>query len=160
MKNIELMCIWKKKSTVEKEQAIALWKRFNTFSSQEVTHQRASEIAFVAKKNNEIIGVTTVRPLKVKLLNDNYFYEFRIFISPDHRMPGLDVVMTVKTKQFFEENPSASEHPCIGLVVGVTNEKIRQNWNWAVWPDVDMVFVGYAPNGDHIRVSYFKGARI
>jgi hypothetical protein len=157
--NIQLTCIWKKKYSDERQQAITLWKRFNTFLTDEVTVQRAAEIVFVAKKNDEVVGVTTVRPLKVKLLNDNYFYEFRIFISPDHRTPGLDALLAVKTKEFFETNAAESDFPCIGLVIIVENEKMKQNWNRAVWPDIDMVFAGYTPQGNHIRVSYFKGAR-
>jgi hypothetical protein len=158
--NITFECIWKKNAEAERQQVISLWKRFNTFSDAEVTAQRATEIVFIAKRNNEVVGVTTVRPLQVKLLNNNYFHEFRIFISPEERIPALDTLLTIKTKEFFEQHPDVSDFPSVGIVAVIENEDMKQKWNRAVWPGIDLVFAGYTPKGDHIRVSYFKGARI
>ena len=158
--SIVFECIWKENSATERENAIRLWQNFNTFDDAGVTEQRAKEIVFVAKKGEEVIGVATVRPLRVKLMNNNYFYEFRCFVSPDHRAPALDTQLLVKTKSFFEDHPDASDFPCIGLVIIIENETIKQNWTKAVWAGTDMIFVGYSSKGDHIRVSYFKGARI
>jgi hypothetical protein len=160
MMNITFECIWEKNSAPERDQAISLWKRFNTFVSDEVTLERSKEIVFVASKENDVIGVSTVRPLRVKLLNNNYFYEFRCFVSPDHRAPGLDTQLLIKTKQFFENDPGMTHIPFIGLIMIIENEAIKKNWTKAVWPGAEMVFVGYSPKGDHIRVSYFKDARI
>jgi hypothetical protein len=156
---IEIECIWKKKSLAEQQQAVLLWNSFNLPEPEEVTSKWSDQIVFVAKKNQAVIGATSVNRVQVKLLNNNWFYEFRIFISPEHRSPALDAQLAVKTKEYFEINPQACEQ-CIGLIAVVENEKMKQNWNRAVWPAIDMVFAGYTPQGHHIRVSYFKGARI
>jgi hypothetical protein len=158
--NLQFECIWKKNSLSEAEQLILFWQRLNTLPSEEVTMQPANNIVFVAKKENEVIGVATVRNMRVKLLNNNYFYEFRTFILPECRTPDLDAHLAIRTKEYFEKNPQVSDFPCIGLIAIVEDEEIRQKRNCAVWPDFDMVFAGYTIKGDHIRVSYFKNARI
>jgi hypothetical protein len=158
--DIQFDCIWKKNFPQERQQAIALWNRFNISEPQEVTARWAEQIAFVAKKNNEVIAITWVNPVKVNLLNNNYFLEYRIFISPGHRIFPLVLKLTLKTKEFFEQNREVLQPACIGMIVVVENQKMKSKLNMAQWPMVEMTFAGYTPAGHHIRVSYFKGARI
>lgn len=158
--NVQIECIWKKNESVERAQAISLWNRFNTFSNEEVTRQRANEIAFVAIHQNNVVGLTTVRPLQVKLLNNNFFYEMRIFISPDIDLPHLLVRLTLETKKFFESNREIAGPACIGMIAIIENEKMNQKWRRAVWPVLDFVFAGFTPKGHQLRVSYFKHAKI
>ncbi|MFZ6013336.1 MAG: hypothetical protein ACOYXT_23545 [Bacteroidota bacterium] len=153
-------CIWKRDAFRDREQAKELWKRLKVFPNEATALQRVNEIVFVAKSDNEVIGMSTVRCEKVKTLNDNYFYETRCFVSPDHRAPALDTQLIVQTKKYFENNPEASDVPCVGLIMIVENDFIKKNWTKAVWAGTDMVFMGYTKQGHHIRVSYFKGARI
>ena len=133
---------------------------FNGPENDEVTAKWVEQIAFIAKRDGEVIGVTWVNPVKVSSLNNNFFLEFRIFISPYHRVFPLVSRLTLKTREFFEQNPAAIDQPCIGLIAVIENEKMKKKWNIAEWPGVDMTFVGYTLHGHHIRVSYFKGARI
>jgi hypothetical protein len=159
--NVQFHCIWKKEAPDERNQTVALWKKYRVFPDEKIVETRAGEIAYLAKsETGEVIGVSTVRLEKVKLLNDNYFYEFRCFVSPDSRAPALDTKLVVKTKEFFEQNPDQSDFPVIGLIMVVENELMKAQWTKAIWAGADIVFVGYSSQGHHIRVSYFKGARI
>jgi hypothetical protein len=158
---IRFECIWKKEALNERNHAIALWNKYRIFPREEMLRERVQQIVFVAKtENEEVIAVSTVRPEKVKLLNDNYLYEFRCFVSPENRAPALDTQLVVKTKDFFENNPDQSDHACIGLFMVIENEMIKKEWTKAVWAGANMVFAGYTTQGHHIRVCYFKGARI
>ena len=161
MMNTQIEYVWKKNHTVYKAQAVSLWDRFNTFPNAEVTRQRSEELACIALKDGEILGVTTVRPTQVKLLNDNYFYEMRLFVSPENNFPLLGVQLTIATKKFFEENTFSDEgHRFAGMIAVIENEKMNQKWRRAVWPVVDFVFAGFTSKGEQLRISYFKNATI
>src|SRR5690606_11143709 len=99
------------------------------------------------------------RPIQVPFLNDNFFYEFRCFVVPSFRSPRLDSLLALKTKDFLETLPeSGSKYK--GIVMLIENEVLKKQRTKAVWPATGMVFAGYTSQGHHIRIGYFKGARI
>jgi hypothetical protein len=65
----------------------------------------------------------------------------------------------VKTKSFLEEHQGA-DSTFKGMLMIIENELIKKQRTKAVWPSSEMVFAGYTAKGHHIRVGYFKGARI
>jgi hypothetical protein len=122
--------------------------------------ERVNEVVFVVRNGEgEIGGVSTARPVQVALLNDNYFYEFRCFVAPPFRAPGLDSLLAVKTKSFLEQHRDSGPK-FKGVLMVIENEEIKKQRTKAIWPASGMVFVGYSPLGHHIRVGYFKGVRI
>jgi len=104
-------------------------------------------------------GVSTSRPIQVKLLNNHFFHEFRCFIAPSFRAPGLDTLLAVKTRDFMEQLEGSS-NKFKGMVMVIENEEIKKQRTKAVWPGSGMVFIGYTREGHHLRVSYFRNARI
>jgi hypothetical protein len=157
---VEFHCIWEKKSSVYRAQAISLWDRFNTFPNAEVTRLRAEEIACVAIVNGNVVGLTTVRAVQVKHLNNNFFCEMRTFISPENQIPLLIVQLAKRTKDFFEQNRSLTGNTCAGIIAIIENGKMNRNWKRAVWPVVDMIFAGFTSKGEQVRLAYFKNATI
>jgi hypothetical protein len=160
MKEITFECLWKK----EAPQAIALvkemWQKYRAVEGAELLEKRSKEIVYILRnETGEIGGVSTVRPVKAKLLNDNYFYEFRCFIAPPFRAPGLDTLLAVKTKSFLQDQ-EGSVSRIKGILMVIENESLKQQRTKAVWPASEMVFAGYTAQGHHVRIGYFKGARI
>jgi hypothetical protein len=153
-------CLWKQDVPEARKQVKALWRRYQAVEGEKVIEQRSREVVFAVRNSSgEIGGVSTVRPVQVKLLNNNYFYEFRCFIAPPFRAPGLDSLLAVKTKSFLEQQKDSGEK-FKGLVMVIENEEIKALRTKAVWPASGMVFAGYNAKGHHVRVGYFKGARI
>lgn len=98
-----------------------------------------------------------MRPVRVTFLNNHMFYEFRCFIAPPFRAPGLDSMLAARTKAFLEQqSPDAIK----GLIMFIENPELKRQRTKAVWPATGMVFAGYTSKGDHILVGYFTGARI
>ena len=122
--------------------------------------ERSGQIVFIVRDvDGGIMGVSTAGPIQMPLFNNNYFYEFRCFIAPPFRAPGLDSMLAAKTKAFLAtQEESITKYK--GLVMIIQNEEMRNQRTKAVWPATGMVFAGYTAQGHHIRVGYFKGARI
>ncbi len=135
-----------------------LWLTYGALTDELQIAERINHVALLVRHQEAgIIGLSTVKPAKIKSYNDNLFYEFRCFISPDYRAPALDTKLLVETKSYFEQHNTDN---AVGMIMVIENEMIKKNWTKAVWPGPDMVFAGYTSKGDHIRISYFKKARI
>ena len=160
MNALSFECIWEKDAPDVREAVKALWRTYRALEGEALLEERSRQIVFAVRDEPRGIGgVSTARPVQIPLLNNNYFYEFRCFIAPPFRTPGLDSLLAVKTKSFLEgQKDSGTKFK--GLVMVIENEEMKKQRTKAIWPASGMVFAGYTPQGHHIRVGYFRGARI
>ena len=160
MENLAFECLWGKVEEATREQVKAMWRQYHALGTESLLESRSREIVFVVRDAKGVVGaVSTARSVQAKFLNNHFFYEFRCFISPPFSAPGLDSALAAKTKSFLEtQEGSGSKYK--GLLMIIENEQIKAQRTRAIWPATEMVFAGYTPEGHHIRVGYFKGARI
>lgn len=151
---------WQKDKSEIKDELDQFWVNNNVLKKEKV-EGRVKEVVVICRNNTgELIGVSTVFKSPVEQLR-NEAYVFRCFIAEAHRAPALDTQLVLKTFQILEQSVvSGAEDKAIGLLMVVQNELIKNNWNKAIWPDTEMVYVGNLPNGDHLRIRYFKGVRV
>ncbi|MFZ1808684.1 MAG: hypothetical protein WAU36_15745 [Cyclobacteriaceae bacterium] len=145
------------------EEAIGFWKKHKVILKEEVLRQRASELVMVAyDDHNSVIATSTGPKTKVKLLNNNWLYQYRCFIDPNFRVIGFDVHLTLKSLQSLEEAATSDRDHPIGVFVVVENPSLHNDkvHSAAVWRAYQMYFIGYNTKGQPIRVFYFKGAMI
>lgn len=160
MKNLSFECLWEKDDDKTRQAVKNLWRQYRALEGEDLIEKRSREIVFVIRNHaGEVGGVSTVRPVRAKLLDNHFFYEFRCFISPPFSAPGLDSLLAARTKALLEEQQGV-DSPFKGMLMIIENEVIRKQRTKAVWPATEMVFAGYTSRGHHIRVGYFKGARI
>ena len=153
-------CIWNKDAVTEIMDVKAMWRKYRAIDDEEMMEQRSRQIVYIIKnEEGEVGAVSTARPVQVAFLNGHYFYEFRCFIAPPFRAPGLDTLLAVKTKSFLEQLEN-SDGKFKGLLMVIENQQLKKQRTKAIWRDSEMVFAGYTSQGHHIRVGYFKGARI
>lgn len=60
----------------------------------------------------------------------------------------------------LEKRFSADRSGPLGLAVMVEDQSEMAARPEAVWPDTDLLFAGYAPDGRQVRIRYFWGAKI
>lgn len=156
--------VYKKVSNSINGEIVALWKREGGLTDEALISERLDQVVYIIRSSESgmLAGVSTAEKKKVKALNNNYFYEFRCLIAEAYRMAGLDVKLSQLTFDFLESISSQDENRPIGIFSVLENETLKQEpvWRRAVWPEINMYFVGYTTSGNPIRVHYFKGARI
>ncbi|MGD1958004.1 MAG: hypothetical protein ACFB2Y_04070 [Fulvivirga sp.] len=146
--------------SAESGQVIDFWNRLRALPKGEDALKRSEQIVFVAKHENQIIGVTTAHPIKVSKLNNNYFYNFRVLIDPEFRAPGLVDKLCVLTREFLSENREYNGVSCVGMITLVQNEYLKKFRNEMVWPSSGFTYIGKSNAGHHIRILYFDRAYI
>ena len=129
-------------------------------SSESEIEARSRQLVFVAIDDGKIAGVTTAHEARVPRLNNNFFFNFRTLIHPAYRMPGLVDKLAVLTRDFLEGLYHSRQSECIGIVSIIENEQLKMLKRNAIYPSTEFMFVGLTKQGHHIRLYYFKGAKI
>lgn len=141
-----------------------LWKREGALVEAQRIEERLNQVVFIIQDSETglVVGVSTAEKKKVQALNNNYFFEFRCFIAEAFRVAGLDVKLSRETFDFLASIDSQDPDKPIGIFTVLENEELKQQpvWRRAVWPEIDMYFVGFTTSGNPIRVHYFKNARV
>lgn len=152
--------VWGGDGSALKEPMLSFWKAHRGPVGDEAA-ERLKQLVFVVRdESGAIVGASTAFKAYVKQLR-NYFFIFRLMIAPECRIPGLTSKLLVLTRDLLESicGEEVPDTP-IGLLTLVQNEKLKKYRNEAIWPASKMVYIGNTPDGHHIRVYYFKGARI
>lgn len=156
--------IFKNVSPDVKKKIQALWKSEGALEDEKIIEERLGQVVYIVldSESGTVAGVSTAEKKKVQTLNNNYFYEFRCFIGEAYRVAGLDVKLSKITFDFLESISHQDGNNPIGILSVLENEKLQHEpvWRRAVWPEIEMYFVGYNSAGNPMRVHYFKGARI
>lgn len=139
---------------------VDFWKDMRAMPSNVKPEERAKELVYVVTDNDVVVGVSTASRVKMPKLNNNYFYSYRVLIHPKYRMPGLSSKITVLTRDFLEQLFLNKKTDCIGMVVFTEKTEYMTKRNEAVWKASNLMYIGSLNNGLHVRLLYFKGARI
>jgi hypothetical protein len=142
----------------------SLWSREGAITDRLEIEKRLQEVIYIVKDEatGDVVGVSTASKRKVRALNNNFLYEFRCYLGQEHRIAGLDVKLSRLTFDFLAQLASEDPEKPIGIFAVLSNDVLKQHpvWRRAVWPELNMYFIGHNKLGDPIRVHYFKGARI
>lgn len=161
--NIKLEVVWGAADDHIRSSAMDFWKQEGVITNPEVLSERAKQLVVVAyDKSGTIIATSTALKSQVKLLNNNWLYQYRCYVSPRARVIGFDVHLTKESLRVLEEQSLLEQERMIGVFVVVENPKLNNNKinNAAVWRAYKMYFIGFTSKGQPIRVYYFKGAQI
>ncbi len=146
-----------------KSDAISYWKKHGVLVKEEVRKQRAEELVLMAyDTDGNVIATSTAKKVQIKLLDNNWLYQYRCFIDPDHRAIGFDCHLTVESLRLLEEAAATDNDRPVGVITIIENENLYTSklHKAAVWRAYSMYFIGYDAKGHPIRVYYFKDARI
>src|SRR5688500_9697831 len=131
--NLKFECLWKPGHEEDREKVKSLWRKYGALEDESHIEKRSREIVYaVMTAEDEAVAVSTARAIKVPFLNNHHFYEFRCFIEPSFRIPGLDSLLAVKTKSFLEQQKD-SVTKFKGVLMVIENEALRIQRTKAVW---------------------------
>lgn len=154
--------VWQHNSPQVTNEVLRFWEDNKMLRPGFPAADRAGEVVLIVRnRESKIVGLSTAGVVKLKQLNNNAFYLYRSIVLPAYRHPGLADKLIVETRDFLENfNKEVTENVCVGILVFVENLRLQQFRREAVWRASRMAYIGRDKEGRHIRVYYFKGARI
>ncbi|MEX2234376.1 MAG: hypothetical protein WD824_19580 [Cyclobacteriaceae bacterium] len=158
--NLVFENVWRKDVSHISAQVLEIWKNHKG-PVGDYANQRLNQLVFVVKDaGGNVVGMSTAFKTYIKQLR-NHFFAMRLMLIPENRIPGLTSKLLVSTRDYFESiHQDETTDPAIGLITLVENQRLKESRNEAIWPASKMVYIGSSKEGNHIRVYYFKGARI
>lgn len=152
--------VWEEKTEDLQKEIINFWVDHGALPQEQAT-ERVKQVFCVGRdKTGKIVGVGTVYPQFNQQL-ENSFYYYRSFVAPAHRSSRLaTTLLNITRVHLNEEFVKGDNTRCIGMLLEVENEMLKNYWNQAVWPYTGFVYIGKNNRGDHVRINYFDGARI
>jgi hypothetical protein len=157
--NLKFENVWQKDVAAIKEESKAIWKKLNAVEDTGMD-ERTNQLVYVVKNESDrVVALSTAFKAYIKQLR-SHLYVYRCLVTPDNRIPGLDAKLTKLTLDFLESiHLQDIEDKAIGVITLIKNPQLKQR-NLAIWPASGFVYIGNSREGKHIRVYYFKGARI
>jgi len=157
----DIINVWIHKTPDLKKEIIDFWIKEKALPSVEAAEKRVEQVIAIARdKNGEIAALSSVYE-KFSNHLENFFYFYRNYVSPGARKANLGAAMLLAVRDFLESNYiNKIKTRAIGMMVEVENKALQTYKNDAVWPLSKMVYIGKNEKGDHLRVYYFKDAKI
>lgn len=152
--------VWGRDPGSIRDAVLDLWRHHGGPTGDQA-EGRLREIVFVVMDDmGRIVGISTAFKTYVGQLR-NYLYAIRLIVVPGYRIPGLTSHLLVSTRDFLESvHGQDPNDKAIGIITLVENPSLKEHRNEAIWPASGMVYIGNSKRGHHIRVYYFRGARI
>jgi hypothetical protein len=154
--------LWGAKTPGVQEELIGFWLRTGALPARAEAERRVAQAFFVAqtKADQQLVAISSVY-VQTNQQVGHPFYYFRCFVEERHRRASLARHLLMAARQELNARFIAGENPqIIGMVLEVQNEALQQFRTEAVWLRTGFVYIGRNQRGDHVRVSYFDGARI
>lgn len=155
--------VWRTASEELRDAAAQFWNVEGAVRDPAQARLRAEHLLVVVKDEaNAIVAVSTAFRDVLHHFGFSMF-SMQMFIAKKWRRFGVAQRILVCAWEGLNARFEAGEFPdTLGILLEVANEKAMRICNRAVWRSYGMEFVyaGKSPRGNHLRVWYFKGARI
>lgn len=145
------------------EDAKAFWQRLRALPPNVSADQRTMELCAAAYIKNELVGVSTIS-LEYHPGLRSRLGIFRCLVSPDHVQRRIAKRLTDYSRGLLEnwskQNP---QEKVLGMAFSLESPKfdlLRKRPVWRGANDVYYWLIGYAPNGNQIRLTWFAHARV
>lgn len=159
MSAITFRTAWRKADPALERDARAFWESIRLPRGVD-PERRAQELCAVAYRDNQPVGVSTATIEMIERFRCRMAV-YRCAVKIGLRRTPLSWTITEYSRDVLErwslENPSEK---VMGLMAVIQSRELILRYPEVVMPAANLVFVGFAPAGFPIRVSWFKHATI
>lgn len=158
--DIDLRAVWQVTTPSIEADAAAFWDRLGLLPPDVDPAARAKQLAAVAYKDGQLIGVMTVMFQRIEFLRAR-FAMIRGAVDPGHRRGHVVSALGGLTRSLLEQWSKA--HPAeqvAGIGALVESREFTDFAKRPIWPQTRLAIAGYTPDGQQIRVAWFDHFRL
>lgn len=146
--------------TATSDEVRALWERHGALRG-EAAQRRLPELCCVLRSGDgAVVGVNSVTSSPVELVGGRTFWMYRRFLDPAIAADGHDAAMINAAFDTLAPGHEPGDGGPVGLCVMVEDPALLRARPEAVWAETQLVYAGYTPAGQQLRIRYFEGALI
>ncbi|HKR23933.1 MAG TPA: GNAT family N-acetyltransferase, partial [Allosphingosinicella sp.] len=157
---VELRPAWRLGDRRLEQDAIDFWTRLNLLPPGADPEQRAGELAAIAYKDGRVAGVTTIALARMEQVRARLGM-MRGAVDPEHRRSGVGLALLFFTRPLIER--WSMDHPeerVAGLGAVMQTPDLAAWEAQPYWPKTGFGLIGFAPDGNQVRVSWFRDFRL
>lgn len=139
------------------EGILSLWERYGALTGEAARQRLAEVLCVLVDDDGAVVGVNSAVDTEIAFIGGRRFWFYRRFVEPavgsDWDAPMLSTAFDVLARRFEAAGGA------LGLCV-VSDPETGRRHPEAVWPATQLLYAGTLPDGRHIRIRYFEGAKI
>ena len=140
------------------EDVMAFWGRHGALGEGEAARRLTEVVCLLRGPGGEVAGVNSVYAQSVPLIAGREFWVYRSFLEPGTPEEEWDRMVAAAFELLAEEFDPAAPGP-LGLCLFVERDRAAVRPE-AEWRDPRILYAGYLPSGQQVRIGYFEGAKI
>ncbi len=158
--DVDLRAVWKVTTPKIEADAAAFWARLGLLPPDVDPAARAKQLAAVAYKDGQLIGVMTAMLQRIEFLRAR-FAMIRGAVDPDHRRGHVVSALGGLTRSLLEQwSKDHPEEQVAGIGALVESREFDMFAKRPIWPQTRLAIAGYTPDGQQIRVAWFDHHRL
>jgi hypothetical protein len=156
----DLRPAWRLDDAQIEADAVAFWSRLNLLPADVKPERRAKELAAVAYKDGQIVGVCTAQLARLEQVRARLAM-IRSATDPDHRRGYSSQALTIYARELLEVWAKAHpEERIAGMGAVIQSENLRGRGKEPVWPTTKLTLIRYTPDNNQVRVYWFEDFRL
>ena len=137
-------------------EVLAFWSKRGLLGDE--AQARLRDVVCVAiDEHGEVVGVDTAAEQTLPLLGRPLWLYESAFAE---RSDELAAAMFNSAFEALADDFGGDARQPIGVCLVIGDRELMERKPQAVWPDTELVFAGYRPDGGQVRVRYFWGAPV
>lgn len=150
---------WRRNDPELEADAIAFWQQYKSLPKGVDPEKRAKELCGLVYRDDSVIAVSTAVVTEMPRFRCRMAM-YRCAAAPSFRRNPFSLKVTVDSRDLLEK--WSLEHPeegVMAMAAFIESRLLARHMPSVFWP-ADLVFMGYGPNGQQLRVSWFKHATV
>ena len=141
------------------DELAGFWTGHGVLDEAGARERLASVICVLRDPEGEVAGTSSAIDATVPQLGNRRFWVLRCFAPTAESRAAVELVI-VAAKEHLRERVAGDGVRPLGLCMPVGDRLLIAERDEAVWPHSGMLFAGWTPHGEQVRISYFEGATI
>ena len=140
------------------ERIMAFWSEHGALAGDAARERLRQLVCVVRDGDGGIVGVNSVFEERIDLIGAR-FWVYRRFVAGE--LPeGMEGELLATTFDALERERADDPNGPAGLCVLLADAEQMRRHPEAVWPDSEMLYAGYLPDGRQVRIRYFDRAMV
>ena len=139
-------------------EVLAFWEERGALSGDAAQERLRQVVCVLRGDDGAILGVNSVYAEKVPLIGNRVFWVYRSLLDESASESWIDMVRAAFGALAERFDPEAGGP--VGICVLIADREEMERRPEAEWTDPRLLYAGYTPDGQQVRIGYFPGARI
>ena len=140
------------------DEILAFWEERGALTGEAAQNRLREVVCVLRGDDGKVAGVNSVYVDQVPLVGNRVFWVYRSLLEPKASESWIDLVRGAFEALQQKFDPEAGGP--VGLYVLIADREEMKRRPEAEWTNPRLLYAGYTPDGQQVRIGYFPGARI